>query len=88
MKRLSVWVSIGVVLGIKSVTAQPAPVQTSPPKVHRSACALAESMASKFPSKRMKADEVQRTCEALAPSMRPEDRVEFMRCCTAKLLQP
>ena len=88
MSRVRVWVSIAVLLGVESAPAQPLPVPTGPPKIYQTACALAQSMTSKFPTKRMRPEQVQRTCEALVPNMGPEDRKEFMRCCIEQLLQP
>ena len=69
---------------IQAVAAEPPPQPTQAPKMHRTACSLAESMASKLAAKKMSAEDAQRTCQQLAPSMNDADHAEFMRCCTAR----
>ena len=69
------------------VLAEDAPtVRTYPPKVHNSACSLAESMASKM---RMlganTGQSAEQDCRKLAPTMGDADLAEFMRCCVARM---
>ena len=81
------WMVIGLLSAVSAVAAQPAPQPTQSPRVHHSACSLAESMAGKLGTKKMSAEAAQRTCKQLAPSMNEADAAEFMRCCAARLQQ-
>ena len=88
------WMVVGLLLVVSAVAAQPAPQPTQPapqptqsPRVHHTACSLAESMASRLGAKKMTAEAAQRTCKQLAPSMNDTETAEFMRCCTARLQQ-
>jgi hypothetical protein len=79
MVRSRVLMVVGLLFVAQAVAAEAPPQST--PKVHNSACSLAESMASKFAAKKMSEEDAKRTCAQLAPSMGDADRVEFMRCC-------
>jgi len=82
-----VWMVIGFLFVVQAVAAEPPPQPTQSPRIHHTACALAESMASKLGTKKMSAEAAQRTCKQLAPAMNDTDAAEFMRCCTARLQQ-
>ena len=73
-------VVVGLLFVVQAVADEAPPHPT--PKIHNSACSLAESMAGKFAAKKMSAEDAKRTCEQLAPTMGDADKVEFMRCCT------
>ena len=81
------WMVIGFVLVASAVAAQPAPQPTQSPRIHHTACSLAESMASRLGAKKMSAEAAQSTCKQLAPSMNDADTAEFIRCCAARLQQ-
>jgi len=81
------WMVTGLLFVVSAVAAQPAPQPTQSPRIHHTACSLAESMASKLGTKKMSAEAAQRTCKQLAPAMNDTDSAEFMRCCTARLQQ-
>jgi len=81
------WMVTGLLFVVSAVAAQPAPQPTQSPRIHHTACSLAESMASKLGTKKMSAADAQRTCKQLAPAMNDADTAEFMRCCTARLQQ-
>ena len=71
---------VGLFFVVQAVAAETPPPST--PKIHNTACSLAESMTSKFAAKKMGAEDAKRTCEQLAPTMGDADHAEFMRCCT------
>lgn len=77
-----VWIVIGLLFVGQAVAAESPPQPT--PKIHNTACSLAESMASKFAAKKLSAQDAQRTCQQLAPTMDDADHAEFMRCCTKR----
>jgi hypothetical protein len=86
----TVWLALVVVLlPVWSLLAQQPPAQpppTSKPETHDSACELADSMAGKLGYKgNLKFEVARQTCQALAPSMKPEDHTSFMRCCLKRL---
>jgi hypothetical protein len=78
---------IGLFFVVQAVAAESPPQPTQAPKVHNTACSLAESMAGKFATKKMNAADAERTCRQLAPSMNDAERAEFMRCCVARFQQ-
>ncbi len=80
MVRSRVLMVVGLLFAVQAVAAEAPPQPT--PKIHNTACSLAESMASKFTAKKMSAEDAKRTCEQLAPTMGDADHAEFMRCCT------
>ncbi len=88
MKLLHMGVVVGLFLVVRMVAAEPPRIPQKTPKIHRTACELAESMASKFPSKKMTQEQAQHTCEQLVPTMNAEGHAQFMRCCQARLLKP
>jgi hypothetical protein len=68
--------------------AQKTPPRPSPPtpRVHHSACELAESMASRLADKAViEPARAQQTCQMLMPTMKPADAADFMRCCVNRL---
>jgi len=69
------------------VFAEEAPaVRTYPPKVHNSACSLAESMANKMRMLGVNTGQsAEQDCRKLAPTMGDADLAEFIRCCVARL---
>ena len=75
---------IGFVVFVQAVAAEPPPQPTQAPKIHNTACSLAESMAGKFATKKTNAADAERTCGQLAPTMNEADHTEFMRCCIAR----
>jgi hypothetical protein len=75
---------IGLFFVVQAVAAEPPPQPTQAPKIHNTACSLAESMAGKFATKKMNAADAERTCQQLAPTMNDADHTEFMRCCIAR----
>lgn len=81
MVQSRVWMVIGLLFVAQAVAAQSPPNPT--PKVHFTACSLAESMVSRLGTKKMSPEDAQRTCQQLAPDMKDADHAEFMRCCTA-----
>ena len=78
---------IGLFLVVQAVAAESPPQPTQAPKIHNTACSLAESMAGKFATEKMNAANAERTCRQLAPAMNDADHTEFMRCCIARLQQ-
>jgi hypothetical protein len=74
------WMVIGLLFAVQAVAAEAPPQPTQSPRIHHTACALAESMAGKLGAKKMSAEAALRTCKQLMPA-------EFMRCCTARLQQ-
>jgi len=78
---------IGLFFVVQAVAAESPPQPTQAPKIHNTACSLAESMAGKFATKKMDAADAERTCRQLAPTMNDADRTEFMRCCIARFQQ-
>ncbi len=86
MKVVRVWAVIALAPIAQALAADPPPIRTYPPKVHHSICSLAESLADKFPSKKLTSEEAQHTCQQLAPTLNAENLAEFMRCCRARLL--
>ena len=84
MTLLRRWMVVSLVFVTQAIAAEPPAQPTQAPRQHHSACALAESMAGKLATKKMSAADVQRTCQQLAPTMSDADRLEFMRCCTAR----
>lgn len=77
-----VLIVVGLLFLVQAVAAEAPPQLT--PKIHNSACSLAESMTSKFAAKKLSAGDAKRTCEQLAPTMGDADHAEFMRCCTKR----
>jgi hypothetical protein len=62
-------------------------VERGSTSTHSSACDLGESMAGKLGLKgTVSTDGAQRTCGMLAPTMNDTDRVDFVRCCVARLI--
>jgi hypothetical protein len=81
---------LGGLMMAGTTIAQTTPPQQPPPtpRVHHSACELAESMASRLVEKGIiEAARAQKTCEMLMPTMKPEDAAAFMRCCVKRLTQ-
>jgi hypothetical protein len=76
---------LGLLFAVQALAAEPAPQRTQSPRIHYTACSLGESMASKLAAKKMSAEDAQRTCQQLAPSMTDAEHAEFMRCCTTGL---
>ena len=87
MQSVCMWLLISVLVGVGAAAAQAPPPQSSPPTIHRTACSLGESMASKLSSQNVTPETAQRTCQQLAADMNAADHTEFMRCCTARLLR-
>lgn len=85
MQLVSVWLLLSVFFGGRALAAETPPVPSMTPRIHRTACSLGESMASKLDANRIPPDAAQRTCEQLAPEMNDAERADFMRCCTARL---
>jgi hypothetical protein len=81
------WMVIGLLFAGQAVAAEPPPQPTQSPRIHHTACGLAESMAGKLGAKKMSAEAALRTCKQLVPAMNDADSAEFMRCCTARLQQ-
>jgi hypothetical protein len=73
---------VSLLFVVQAVAAEAPPQPT--PKIHNTACSLAESMSSKFAAKKMSAEDAKRTCAQLAPTMGDADHAEFMRCCTKR----
>ena len=84
MVRSRILMVIGLFFALPVMAAEPAPQATQSPRIHYTACSLAESMISKLGVTKMSAADAQRTCQQLAPNMNDTDRAEFMRCCTAR----
>ena len=78
---------IGLFFVVQAVAAESPPLPIQTPKIHNTACSLAESMAGKFSTKKMNAADGERTCRQLAPTMNDAERAEFMRCCIARFQQ-
>jgi hypothetical protein len=68
-----------------AIAAAQAPPPGKTPRVHTSACSLADSMASRFALKNVSPEQAESMCKQLAPVMSAEDLAEFMRCCTTRL---
>lgn len=84
--RVEVWVAIGMLLAAPSLADDKPQVHPTPPVVHKTACSLAESMASKLGYKgKVKHEVAVQSCQMLAPTMKPKDHAEFMRCCVKRL---
>ena len=81
-----VWVAIGMLLASPAVAGDKPEVRRTPPAVHKTACSLAESMASKLGYRgKVKHEIAVQSCQMLAPTMNPTDHAEFMRCCVKRL---
>jgi hypothetical protein len=80
------WAAISLLLATPILAADTPNVQRNPPTVYKSACALAESMASKLGYRsQVPHERALQTCQTLAPTMNPTDHADFMRCCMARL---
>jgi hypothetical protein len=85
MTRYQVLAVVALLLSAPAVAEDRPPVQKTPPRVHNSACALADSMASKLSTKtKLTPQAAQQSCHALAPTMSAADHAEFMRCCVRR----
>jgi len=84
--RCTVTFTFALVLALPAWAADPPTIERGGSSTHDSACALAESMASKLGFKsKLAPDQAQQTCSMLAPTMSDSDRAEFVRCCMNRL---
>ncbi len=84
--RVEVWVALAMLLATPSLAGDKPQAHPTAPVVHKTACSLAEAMASKLGYKeKVKHEIAAQSCKILAPTMEPKDHEEFMRCCIKRL---
>ena len=84
--RVVVWVAIGMLLASPLAAGEKPQARRTPPTVHKTACSLAESMASKLGYRgKVKHDVAVQNCQMLVPTMNAKDHADFMRCCVRQL---